>query len=154
MSRGYRGKATKRNGCSARADVGRVQAPRLSVVKSVPRSRLTAGVVVWAHVPFRDGSGEKARPAVVVATSSHDVVILPVTTSPNRHRHPNQYVELHDLDRAGILHPSAVALTPVTVRRIDLVNITGELSAADAERVLGPFTEAGADLVGRYADAV
>lgn len=149
MGRGYSGKTAKRNGCRARSEGGRVQPPRLSVVKPVPRSRLTTGAVVWAHVPYRDGTGEKTRPAVVVSTTSHEVVILPVTTSPNRLRHPDWYVEVQDLDRAGILHPSAVALQPVVVDRIDLINITGELSPADAERVLGPSTDDGGQLVDR-----
>src|SRR4051812_12725651 len=79
--------------------------PRLSIVKPVPRSRLVAGIVVWAHVPYEDGTGEKTRPAVVLSASGHKVVVLPATTSPSRLRYPDLYVEVADLDGAGIVRP-------------------------------------------------
>lgn len=154
MSRGYSRTSGKRNGCRGRAPVFQVRPPRLSIVEPVPRGRLTAGVVVWAHVPYRDGTGEKTRPAVVLSATSHEVMVLAVTTSSKRLSYPWRYVELLDRERAGILRPSAVDLEPISIDRIDVVNITGELSTADAERVLGPFTETGTAQVERYADAV
>jgi hypothetical protein len=110
------------------------------------------GVVVWAHVPFEDGSGEKTRPAVVVSASAHDVVVRPVTTTASRHRHSRHYVEIIDLTDAGVLHPCAVANRTIEVPRIDLINITGELSTADAERVFGAGVDADTQLEDRRVD--
>ncbi len=140
MSRGYRDSREEHKG---RGGDGRhaVRTPRLSIVKPVPRNRLVPGVVVWAHVPFDDEPGEKTRPAVVVSASAHDVVVHPVTTTPKRHHYPDRYVEIIDLTDAGVIRPCAVATRTVEVPRIDLINITGELSTADAERVFGAGVE-------------
>ena len=47
---------------------GRNKPPSLSRVQRIPRAQLIPGTVVWAHVPYDDGTGEKLRPAVVVAS--------------------------------------------------------------------------------------
>ncbi len=109
--------------------------PKLAVVEAVPMNRLRLGVVVWAHVPFQHDDGEKTRPAIVVGNAGRTVDLLPVTTSATRFRRPYDHVELCDLDAAGLERPSGVRLRAVTVDRIELVHIVGELSDADLDAV-------------------
>jgi hypothetical protein len=109
--------------------------PNWAKVEPVPRNRLVPGTVVWAHIGFRDGTGEKARPAVVVEVRGREVVLLPGTTSEKRHR-LRDHVEVLDLDEAGLDRPTGVSTIPVVVdRRIDLTSIAGELSEQDHDRV-------------------
>lgn len=152
MSRDYRSKCKGRNTRRAAA-VSTVRAPRLNTVKPVPRNQLVAGAVVWAHLPFRDGTGEKVRPAVVVSAATHEVVLLSTTTSPNRLRYPGRYVEVTDLEAAGIRHASGVALRLTTVPRIDLVDIVGGLSPGDAERVFTSLGDSGGEACGERVQA-
>ena len=109
--------------------------PKLAVVEIVPMNRLRLGLVVWAHVPFQDDDGEKTRPAIVVRTADRTVELLPVTTSQARFRRPHQHVEIGDLDIAGLDRPSAAQLRTVSVDRIELVHIVGELSDTDLDAV-------------------
>jgi len=135
MSRAYRSFEAKRNHPSWKA-TKLVKQPSLTTVKPIPRNRLNPGVIVWGHIPFNDGTGEKSRPSVVVEASAHEVVLMPCTTSAKRLEHPTKYVEVEDLNTAGMVKPSAVALRLVTIPRIDLISITGELSDADTERLI------------------
>lgn len=105
----------------------------LTTVKPVPLNRLCPGAVVWAHVGFEDHTGEKARPAVVIEAGSQTVKVLPVTTSANRRFHPTKYVEITDLNGAGVTRPSGVALRPLEIDRIELIALVGELSDEDHE---------------------
>lgn len=138
MGRAYRSRDRKHNRHeqSAASRSGRT-GPRLTVVTPVAMTRLDKGAVVWAHVPYVDGTGEKTRPAVVCSRSHRDVALLPVTTTRTRFRHPDHYVEILDLEDAGITRESAVALQRVSVDRIDILDITGRLSTADSLRVFG-----------------
>lgn len=106
----------------------------MSIVRPVPLTRLTPGTVVWAHVPFSDGTGEKSRPAVVVATRGRNIELLPATTSPTR-RSQAGFVPLADLGAAGLERDSSVRLDPVTVDRIEIISITGQLACLDAARL-------------------
>ena len=136
-SRGYRQNRSKRKGYPAPAT--RPAGPNWAKVEPVPRNRLVPGTVVWAHIGFRDGTGEKARPAVVLEVRSREVVLLPGTTSEKRHR-LRDHVEVLDLDEAGLDRPTGVSTIPVVVdRKIDLTSIAGELSEQDHVRV---FTNA------------
>ena len=109
--------------------------PKLAVVEPVPMNRLRLGVVVWAHIPFQHDDGEKTRPAIVVGTGGRTVDHLPVTTSPTRFGRPFDHVELCGLDAAGLERPSGVRLRAVTVDRIEIVHIVGELSDTDLDAV-------------------
>ena len=106
----------------------------MSVVRPVPLTRLTPGTVVWAHVPYADGTGEKSRPAVVVTTRGRDIELLPATTSSLRHGQPG-FVSLTDLHAAGLERRSSVRLESVTVDRIEIINITGQVAPLDAARI-------------------
>lgn len=105
----------------------------MSIVKPVPLSRLRPGTVVWAHIPFADGAGEKSRPAVVIATESRDITLLPGTTSTRRFDLRNSYLEVADLDTAGLTRPTGINRHPVTVDKIEIISICGELAGDDAE---------------------
>ena len=132
-SRGYRQNRSTRKGHPAPAT--RPAGPNWAKVEPVPRNRLVPGTVVWAHIGFRDGTGEKARPAVVLEVRSREVVLLPGTTSDKRHR-LRDHVEVLNLDEAGLGRPTGISTIPVVVdRRIDLTSISGELSETDRQRV-------------------
>jgi len=141
MSRDYRNKSVRHKG--HREAERKVRPPRLTVVKSIPLRQLVRGTVVWAHIMFQDGTGEKARPAVIVEVVGREITLLPITTSPRRQAFPERYVELGDVEQAGIMRASAVELRTVRIDRIDLVNIIGELSDRDRDRVLGASSDAG-----------
>jgi hypothetical protein len=64
---------------------------------------------------------------------SRRVTVLPVTTSANRRFHPTKYVEITDLNGAGVTRPSGVALRPLEIDRIELIALVGELSDEDHE---------------------
>ncbi len=116
----------------------------ISVVP-VPMNRLVSGTVVWAHVEFRDGTGEKTRPVVVVAVDGRRVTVLPCTTSPRRRR-LRGHVELVDLRDAGLTRATGVARNPVTIDRIELLGICGSLSERDRAEVLDTFLPFGASV--------
>jgi len=111
------------------------QAPSLSTVKPVALNRLQPGVVVWAHIAFEDGTGEKTRPAVVVRAGSREVVVRAVTSAVSRFRFPHLHIELADLTAAGVTRPCAVKTTEVEVDRIDILHVVGELSDDDRAAV-------------------
>lgn len=104
-------------------------------MEPIPRNRLVPGTVVWAHIDFRDGTGEKARPAVVVDVRGTEVVVLPGTTSVRRHA-LRDHVEVRDLDDAGLRRPTGISTMPVSVDRIDLTAISGSLSPHDHQRIV------------------
>jgi len=125
MSRHYTPRKNRRNG-TVTPSRDRKVVP-MSIVRRIPRTQLTPGTVVWAHVPFADGTGEKSRPAVVLSRQGRDVELLPATTSMRRHRYPGQYVEIEDLESAGLNRATGVSLRPVIVDIIEIISITGSL---------------------------
>jgi hypothetical protein len=108
----------------------------LSNVRLIPRTRLTPGTVIWAHVPFEDTEGEKTRPAVVIDLRGRDVVILPGTTAPARKTLGPRYVEVTDLDAAGLYRPTGIRQSEVVIDLIEIIDIVGTLSDPDASRIL------------------
>jgi hypothetical protein len=109
--------------------------PSIMKVKPVALNQLLPGRVVWAHVPFVDGGGEKTRPAVVVSANRNDVTLLPASSSTTRYGHPSKYLELHHPVAAGLVRATGLRLTTVTVPRIEILSIGGELAAEDLERL-------------------
>ena len=96
----------------------------------VPQCHLRAGTVVRASVDYREGAGHKARPVVIVSVGTHDVVALKITSQLWRLHQPG-HAEIEDWQGAGLSKPSAVALHPVTLPRIDLIEVLGALSESD-----------------------
>ena len=132
-SRDYRQKRRPRKG--SRPETDPPPTPNWATVDPVPRNRLLPGTVVWAHVDFVDGTGEKARPVVVIDVRGHDVVVLPGTTSARRH-HLADHFEVEDRDSAGLRHPTGFCTRPRVVARIDVTSICGELADDDRRRLL------------------
>ena len=86
------------------------------------------------HIPFADGTGEKARPAVVRSTNGREIELLPATTSTARFNAPG-YSQIIDLDTAGLHRRTTVRHRTVTVDRIEIINITGRVAAHDAAQL-------------------
>ncbi|WP_406059383.1 type II toxin-antitoxin system PemK/MazF family toxin [Micromonospora sp. NBC_00860] len=115
----------------------RAQLPNLSVVRLVARNRLRPGVIVWARVPFEDDVQYKIRPAVVLDCRGRTVVILACTSSPARHRRMDRPVELWDVEAARLRRPTAVRRMALSIDHVDVLDVIGELSGTDWDRVLG-----------------
>ena len=113
--------------------------PKVSIdltrVRPVPMKRLEPGTVVWAHIPFADRNCEKTRPALVVRRDGRDVTLRPITSSSGRFG-LRDHTEVIDLSEAGLTRRSAVVGREVTVDRIEIISICGELSEADRARAL------------------
>jgi hypothetical protein len=127
MGRGKVGLSGARNGSM----------PNLAVVKRVPRTQPVPGTVVWAHVPYEKGHGEKARPAVVVKLSGRDLTILPGTTSERRWELTDKYVEVRDRTATGLTRPTGIRNTSVTVDLIEVMSVVSRLGEVDTRSILG-----------------
>ncbi|WP_319462720.1 hypothetical protein [Micromonospora sp. RTP1Z1] len=86
-------------------------------------------------MPFEDNVQYKIRPAIVLGCRGRDVVILPCTSSPARHRRIDRPVELLDVETAGLRRPTAVRRTALSVDLVDVLEVIGELSDADRRHV-------------------
>ena len=88
--------------------------------------------VVLVPFPFRDKSGEKARPAVVVSGSAYnalgDLVVAAVTSHPSRF--PTDY-EFSDWKAAGLMIPSTVRMLLATIAESRVLYHVGRLTPAD-----------------------
>jgi hypothetical protein len=122
--------------------------PNLSRFEPVPKCRLVRGAVVWAHIPFEEGEGEKTRPAVVIERRGRNVVLKPATTSSSWRRYPHRYVEIQDIGVAGLRRPTAVRSDQVIVDLIEIVDLVGRLSEEDAVAVLRDLPETAISHVG------
>ena len=138
MSRDYMNIRSVRNIESASGWAG--YSTNLTSTKRVALNRLRLGAVVWAHIPFAERAGEKIRPAVVLSASTHQVSVLPMTTSMRRFRIPELYVEVKDLGAAGLTRSTGIGSYPVVVDRIEVVDLVGTLAAPDLERMLAAST--------------
>ncbi len=108
----------------------------LTKVVPVPMNRLTEGTVILARVPYSDCADDKPRPVIVLGTRGRVVIALPCTTRPHR-RAMRDHVELDDLAEAGLSRPTGVSRRPITLDRIDLIQIEGKLSERDWAAVVG-----------------
>jgi hypothetical protein len=133
LSKSYREKQRNSNIESEKQN-GRKVIP-LSLVKRVPKTQLLPGTIVWAHVPYADGTGEKARPALIIGTRGRDIELLPGTTSDRRFALRTGYVEIQDLDCAGLHRKTGINLNPVIVDQIEIISISGSLGSEDAHNL-------------------
>lgn len=75
------------------------------------------GRVVVVNVPFSNGSGFKARPALVVSASSFhknlpDLIICPISSQPRFVRNPGPgECPLRNWRRTGLRYPSTVRVS-------------------------------------------
>ena len=109
----------------------RVTKASLAIVKRVARTQLVPGAVIWAHIPYEDGQGEKTRPAVVVDRSGRDVTVLPATTSGRRWDFPDKYAEVQDLVAAGLTRPTGIRMSAVEIDVIEIIDFVGHLGVKD-----------------------
>lgn len=81
----------------ARAPPSReVWVPPVSPTRASPPRRPgmpTPGEIWWATVPYRDGTGQKRRPCLVLRTHATSVDVLSITSQDKSHRH--DHVEVH-----------------------------------------------------------
>ncbi len=115
----------------------------LTTVARVPKSSLSPGNVVWAHVPYDEGDREKTRPAVVASVEGRTISLLPITSASRRTAFAKRYAEIFDFAHAGLTRPCAVALKIKEVDLIDIVAVAGRLSDIDRRRILEPDTPPG-----------
>jgi hypothetical protein len=106
--------------------------PCLLQMHPVARTALVRGAVVWAHVPYADGDGStwKTRPAVVVDAIGRTVTLLPLTSSLLGQRRPG-VVEVRHWAEAGLNRPCSLVRRPVTLDRMDILNLVGHLHEED-----------------------
>lgn len=89
---------------------------------------LQPGRVVWVLLSYADGTGAKVRPAIVIASTLHDVEIAPCTTNVARAA-TRGGIQIDDLDRAGLHRPTAVLPhSRRTVERSSVVGVAGSCS--------------------------
>jgi mRNA-degrading endonuclease toxin of MazEF toxin-antitoxin module len=98
-------------------------------VKPVALRNLQPGTVVYAHVPFADGTGSKARPAVVLRADTHTVDVAPIT-SRDRRDHP-AYTGLSSWRGAGLSRPSFAARQVIQIPRSAVYSVVGTLTDDD-----------------------
>jgi mRNA-degrading endonuclease toxin of MazEF toxin-antitoxin module len=133
LSRKYRPQRPKRN--TRTAPKCAVPKPDLAVVRPIALGSLEPGSVVWTRIRYRDGSGDKTRPAVVIARTGRTILVAPATTSVDRALALGA-VRIENLASAGLGRATAVQPRLVEVDRIDLVDRVGRLAEDDLELVL------------------
>jgi len=137
MQRNYTSSEKSREARNGRRPDSR---PNLARVAPISRRALGTGTVVWAHVPYESGDGEKSRPAIVLEVRGRDVVFAPATTSARAADYPHQYVEIHDPTSAGLDRRTWVKNRVVVLDLIEIVSVSGTLSELDLARVLRKVT--------------
>lgn len=104
------------------------------------------GAVIWADVPFVDGTGSKTRPVVVHHADDDGLLVSPLYSKPSRH--PHSFRMRIDADTAasfdakgcrGYVEVTDVRLLPWESARPGLR--TGRLSCADLRRLNGHRSE-------------
>ena len=90
--------------------------------------------VVLIPFPFRDKSGAKARPAVVVSGSSYnlsgDLVVAAITSHSARFPTDHEIVEWK---LAGLKIPSTVRMLLATIAESRVLHHVGRLTASDCQ---------------------
>jgi hypothetical protein len=110
---------------------------RLNCPQPPAKAALRPGTVVWAEIPFADGSGTKTRPAVVIERARRYVVVRPVTSAPKRARYARTQTELSGWKSAGLSRPSAVQSRLVELDRSAVGDVVGVLAGADRTAIIG-----------------
>jgi mRNA interferase MazF len=98
---------------------------------------------VWlAHFPFTDDSSTKLRPVLVVSAdrlnSGEDVVVVPISSRPDRDDPYSIYLEPSDAEFAatGLRFPSAIKWTkPMAISKRVITRRLGKLSQARIDEV-------------------
>lgn len=118
--------------------IGTLRAHPIMAANVVALRFLQVGTVVLCDFPFMEVNESKYRPGIVVSKTSHEVVVLPITSSPRATRFGD--MSLIDLVAAGLEKESTVRLA--NRRRVDrnrIVEVLGHLGDVDMYRVFPAY---------------
>jgi mRNA interferase MazF len=103
---------------------------------------LNKGDAISVPFPFSDGSATKRRPALVIAQSdSNNIIVCPITSKPGR----DCEIKLEDQDfRVGKLNLSPCYIRPNIIATVDKSNVirrVGKLKEAKVNEVISAIIE-------------
>jgi hypothetical protein len=93
------------------------------------------GEIWWATVPYRDGEGEKRRPALVLAGDGRSYTILKITSQDKSHRHDHLEIPTRTWDRRAAYNSFLDLSAPFQLNRLDFANRAGVVDPATWQRV-------------------
>ncbi|MEU0556319.1 NPCBM/NEW2 domain-containing protein [Dactylosporangium sp. NPDC006015] len=93
------------------------------------------GEIWWATVPYRDGEGEKRRPALVLAGDGRSYTILKITSQDKSHRHDHIEIPTRTWDRRATYNSFLDLSAPFQLNRLDFANRAGVVDPATWQRV-------------------
>ena len=103
---------------------------------SSPRGRgPQPGEIWWATVPYRDGEGEKRRPALVLAGDGRSYTILKITSQDKSHRRDHLEIPTRTWDRRANYNSFLDLSAPFQLNRLDFANRAGIVDPATWQRV-------------------
>lgn len=93
------------------------------------------GEIWWATVPYRDGEGEKRRPALVLGGDGRSYTILKITSQDKRDRHDHLEIPTRTWDRRATYNSFLDLSAPFQLNRLDFANRAGVVDPATWQRV-------------------
>ncbi|GAA3244665.1 NPCBM/NEW2 domain-containing protein [Dactylosporangium siamense] len=93
------------------------------------------GEIWWATVPYRDGEGEKRRPALVLAGDGRSYTILKITSQDKSQRHDHLEIPTRTWDRRATYNSFLDLSAPFQLNRLDFANRAGAVDPAIWQRV-------------------
>lgn len=93
------------------------------------------GEIWWATVPYRDGEGEKRRPALVLGGDGRSYTILKITSQDKSHRHDHIEIPTRTWDRRATYNSFLDLSEPFQLNRLDFANRAGVVDPATWQRV-------------------
>lgn len=102
-------------------------------LRKMQHREISPGEVHYVRIPYTDGEGDKARPAIVLQVDGAEVHVLPITSSAKGLEHAS-YV-LQDAAAAGLSRRSGVRGSVVTIPlpEIQRGSYVGELASIDRD---------------------
>ncbi|WP_414528319.1 type II toxin-antitoxin system PemK/MazF family toxin [Nodularia chucula] len=94
---------------------------------------LTKGDVISVPFPFSDASATKRRPALVIAQSdNNNIIVCPITSKPGR----DYEIKLEDTDfKIGKLNISPCYIRPNIIATVDINNVIRRVGKLKGEKV-------------------
>jgi hypothetical protein len=86
-------------------------------------------------VPYRDGEGEKRRPALVLTGDGRSYTILKITSQDKRQRHDHVEIPTRTWDRRATYNSFLDLSAPFQLNRLDFANRAGVVDPATWQRV-------------------
>ncbi len=93
------------------------------------------GEIWWATVPYRDGEGEKRRPALVLGGNGNAYTILKITSQDKSHRQDHVEIPTRTWDRRAAYNSYLDLSAPFQLNRLDFANRAGVVDPATWQRV-------------------